>query len=278
MSQALPINPDSVAPIMQRSKGFGRLHVASIDQRTRISKLFQEGAAKIRVPRLPQSGLEAVLINTSGGLTGGDEVRWDFHAAPNCDLTLTTQACEKIYRSADGVATVDTKIEVGEGARVSWLPQETILFDRAGLRRNLHVELAPDAQFLAVEPVILGRAGMGEIVEQANLFDRWRIHRNGRLEHAEDLALSGGFETFHANAASLDGNGAFATLLYGGADVVAKAAAIKTLCNRPDVAFSQWEQKLVVRLACKNGQIMRKAMIPIIAALHNGAMPRIWNS
>lgn len=278
MVDVLPNILSRGAPKMQRSNGLGRLHVAAIDGRTRISRLFQDGAAKIRVPKLPQSGLEAVLINTSGGLTGGDDVRWDFIAADDTDLTLTTQACEKIYRSADGVATVDTKIAVAKGARVSWLPQETILYNNAGLRRNLHVELAPDARFLAVEPVILGRAGMGEIVQRAHLSDRWRIYRDGRLEHAEDLCLDGDFEALRANAAALDGIGAFATILFLAEDAADKAIALKNLCQGPDVAISQWDKKLVVRFACENGQIMRKVMIEIIRMLHDGDMPRIWNS
>ncbi len=138
-----------IAP--QRARGEGRLVAKAEGGRTRIAELYQEGCAKIRLPKTFDASMEAVLINSSGGVTGGDRLSWEFRAGKGTKLTLTTQACEKVYKAAAGTAEIATRISVAAGAHVDWLPQETILFDRSALSRSLEVDLAADASFLAVE-------------------------------------------------------------------------------------------------------------------------------
>ncbi|MCB1518282.1 MAG: urease accessory protein UreD [Hyphomicrobiaceae bacterium] len=263
---------------LQRSRGEGRLRVACSEGATRIQTLYQDGSAKIRVPRLPGSELEAVLINTSGGLTGGDQLKWQIEAGQDSNLTVTTQACEKVYRALDGVADVRTRISVGRNAFVAWLPQETILFDRAALSRNLEVSLAEGARFLAVEPIILGRTGMGEEVITGHLTDQWRIFRGDRLLHAEALSIIGAFEPVRNASAGLMGAGAFATLFYAGRDVEARLAKVRSLCDQFEIAFSFWNDKLVMRLLAKNGYELRQKLVPLLRDLSKSELPRIWHS
>ena len=108
-------------PALQRAAGAGRIAVKSEDGVTRLARLYQDGCAKIRLPtdRAARS-LEAVLINTSGGLTGGDRMSWRVEAEAGARLTLTTQACEKIYRARDGRAEVTVSLNGAAGARISW--------------------------------------------------------------------------------------------------------------------------------------------------------------
>ena len=127
----------------QRANGRGRLVTKPYRAETRLDGLFQEGCAKIRLPQSFDGRMEAVLINTAGGLTGGDRLAWDFETGAATHLTVTTQACERVYRAVAGTAEVTTRLIVGDGARADWLPQETILFDRSSLTRRLDVDLAP---------------------------------------------------------------------------------------------------------------------------------------
>src|SRR5260370_30305971 len=83
------------------------------------------------------------------------------------------------------------KLDIAAGGELAWLPQETILFDRARLRRTIEVDLAANARLLLAEAVIFGRSGMGETVADGFLLDRWRVRRGGRLIHAETLRLDG---------------------------------------------------------------------------------------
>src|SRR4051812_16068060 len=152
-------------PVLQRARGCGRIAVRAEGGQTRLAKLYQEGCGKIRLPRDARAeGLEAVLINSSGGLTGGDRMAWEAEVGPEARLTLTTQACERVYRARDGVAEQAVSLTVGADARLDWLPQETILFDGGALSRRLEADLAEGASLLAVEAVILGRTAMDETV------------------------------------------------------------------------------------------------------------------
>jgi urease accessory protein len=262
----------------QRARGRGHLAAKALDGRTRLAELFQEGAAKIRLPDTFDNSMEAVIINTAGGLTGGDRMDWSIVAGPATRIDATTQACEKIYKASAGTAEVVTSIKVGAVARVDWLPQETILFDRASLSRRLDVDLDETAEFLAVEAILLGRKAMGEAMLQGLFRDRWRIRRAGRLIHAEELRLDGDVAALTAEHAVLSGQVAFATLLYAGPLAETYLAKVRPLIEGKMGGASQWRDKLVVRLAAPDGFALRKILIPVISALRNGTpVPKVWN-
>ncbi|QRM56508.1 urease accessory protein UreD [Sinorhizobium sp. BG8] len=257
--------------------GGGRLKTKSLGGTTRLDTFYQEGCAKIRLPKTFDTSMEAVLINTAGGLTGGDRLDWVFEAEAGTHLTLTTQACEKVYKANAGTATVETRIGVSSGARADWLPQETILFDRASMTRNLDVELADDAEFLAVEAVLLGRKAMGETMVEGLFRDRWRIRRKGRLIHAEEARLSGRIAEIGAASAVLDGNLAFATVLFCGRGAEGALEPVRKLLGTSLAGASHWQDKLVARVVAPDGFALRKILIPVISHLRNGAsVPKVW--
>ena len=155
-----------------------------------IDQLYQQGSARIRFPDMAASGpLQAVLLNTAGGLTGDDDMQWAGAAGEQSHLCISTAACEKIYRSHGPDARQTTRLDVASGARLEWLPQESILFNGACLNRTMHVQLAEQSEALLVESLVLGRQAMNESIEQLRVRDQWRIYRGGKLLHAEALQL-----------------------------------------------------------------------------------------
>ncbi|WP_411035689.1 urease accessory protein UreD [Shinella sp. BYT-45] len=261
----------------QRARGTGRLAAKASHAGTRLDVLYQEGCAKIRLPKTFDGTMEAVLINTAGGLTGGDRIDWAFEGGAGTRLTATTQACERVYKANASTAAVETRIKVGAGARVDWLPQETILFDRSALDRRLEVDLDGDAAFLAVEAVLLGRKAMGERVETGLFRDRWRVRRAGKLIHAEETHLHGDVAALTGDRAVLAGQRAFATVLYCGADAEAYLAPLRRLLEGAEGGVSQWQDKLVARLVAADGFALRKKLVPLISRLRNGAsVPKVW--
>ena len=268
--------PPLPLPKHQRARGTGRIGTQVLDGRTRLTTLFQEGCAKIRLPHTHDKSLQAVLINTAGGLTGGDEVQWEADAAPGARMVLTTQACERVYRSLGDDATVSTRLKVRAGAHLDWLPQETILFEGGRLNRSLEVELEEGASLFAVEAILLGREAMGETARNARLTDNWRIHRNGRLIHAEATRLSA--DPLERDGLSLlDGKLAFATLLYIGADAERKLDKARSLLGA-EAGASLIGERLVVRALAPSGLALRKTIAPIIAELSGaGTLPRLWH-
>src|SRR3982751_2212015 len=142
--------------MMQRARGEGRVVATTRNSKTEIARLYQEGCAKIRLPHTHSDALQAVLMNTAGGLTGGDHVQWSVEAGAGARIVLTTPACERVYRSLGTDARVENRITAAPGAHVDWLPQETILFEQSRLDRSLDVDLAEGATLTAVEAVLLG--------------------------------------------------------------------------------------------------------------------------
>jgi urease accessory protein len=263
------------SPRLQRARGEGRITTQLLDGRTRLKTFYQEGAAKIRLPHTHDASLQAVLINTAGGLCGGDDINWTAEAAAGAMLVLTTQACERVYRSTGEDARVNTRLMAGPGARLDWLPQETILYEGARLNRSLEVELADDATFCAVEAIILGREAMGEDARGAILRDTWRIRRGGRLIHAEATRLSA--DPLEREGLSLlDGAGAFATVLYVGEDAERKLGPVRSMLSGRSGA-SIGGDRLVVRAMADSGLALRRIIAPVVAALSSaGALPRLW--
>ncbi|MGQ3210820.1 MAG: urease accessory protein UreD [Shinella sp.] len=268
--EANPVRP-------QRARGTGRLATKASVGGTRLDVLYQEGCAKIRLPKTFDGTMEAVLINTAGGLTGGDRIDWTFDVGAGTHLTATTQACERAYKASASTATVETRIVVGAGARADWLPQETILFDRSSLRRKLEVDLADDATFLAVEAILLGRKAMGERMETGLFRDRWRIRRAGKLIHAEEARLEGDVAALTDERAVLAGGRAFATVLLCGRNAEVHLEPLRRLLEGAEGGVSHWQDKLVARVVAADGFALRKKLIPVISHLRNGAsVPKVW--
>ena len=265
----------------QRVAGAGALSVALSQGRTRLARLREEGAAKIRLPKDTREGLEAVLINTAGGVTGGDRLSWEIQAEAGSALTVTTQACERAYRSAGGHAAVTTRITVADGASLAWVPQETILYDRSALRRSLEISVAPGARALVVEPVILGRQAHGETVELAEFRDCWRVHDCERLVHAEEFALGPHVAGQMARPAFGNGARAFATALLIDDDAEQLLQPLRDIIGSYGGA-SFWRVgrtgKLLARLIAEDGYALRSRLVPALQLLNGQApLPKLWS-
>lgn len=269
--------PHATPAPMQRSRGIGRLGVKLRGERTCLDTFYQEGCCKMRLPRAHGQAREAVLINTAGGITGGDAIDWEADAAPGTRLVLTTQACERVYRSTGDDARVTTALHVGAGAHVDWLPQETILFEKSRLDRALTVHLAAGATFMAVEAVLLGRDAMGETARAARLKDRWKINREGQLIHAEATRLAG-TDRERDGLSLLAGHNAFATLLAITPDAGRKLELLRDMLGPEAMASaSAVGERLTLRVLASSGFALRRTLSPAIALLSGtGALPRLW--
>jgi urease accessory protein len=266
-------------PRLQRARGVGRIAVAADEGQTRLARLHQDGCGKIRLPRDARAeGLEAVLINSSGGLTGGDHMEWQATVGDGARLTLSTQACEKVYRARDGQAQQRATLILGEGARLDWVPQETILFDGGALCRRLDADLAEGARLLAVEAVVLGRTAMDETVRHGSIRDRWRVRRQGRLVFADDLRLDGAVAEIGASAPVLAGGKAFASLLLVDDDAGRFLAPLRVALGAYGGA-SAFEGKLFARVVAPDGFALRQALLPALEILRDGQpLPRVWRT
>jgi urease accessory protein len=260
-----------------RTVGRIALAVRSTAGATRRARVHEDGALRVRCPGRPAPQLEAIIVNTAGGMAGGDRFAVDVTVERDARLTVTTTAAEKVYRTLGPDTTVKVTMAVATGGELAWLPQETIVFDRARLRRTIDVQLAQDARLVLAEAVVFGRSGMGETVEDGHFFDRWRIHRDGKLIYAETARLDGPVAQRLAEPAAANGGVAVATVVLAPGDDAA-VAAVRTLSFRGEVGASAWNGIAVMRLVAHNGAALRADLSAVLMAIRPAALPRLWLS
>jgi urease accessory protein len=263
---------------LQRARGKVALRVHRVGAGTRIDRLHQAGCLKLRFPRsLAGPPREAVIVNTAGGLAGGDRLDQSFEIVEGAALTVTTQACERVYRSLDAAAEVTTWLNLAPEARLAYLPQETILFDGGRIDRRLELDAAAGSHFLLCESVILGRTAMGESVRSGLLRDRWRVHVEGRLVFADELRFDGDIVGHAAQGAALDGGRAFATILLSDPEGTAPLGTLRETLGE-DGGASRVGGLVVARLVAMDGLSLRRRLVPALSLLAQDALPRLWSS
>lgn len=266
-------------PVLQRATGELAVSARVRDGTTVLEGLRQAGCLKARFPRrLAADWMDVVMLNTSGGVAGGDRLDNRFDVRDGARVSIAAQAAERFYRSVPGSAPsqVRTKICVGAGAAAEWLPQETILFDRCAVDRVLEVELAVDAWFLGVESLVFGRAAMGESVAQASVRDLIRVRHDGVLRLHDAVRLEGEVAAALRRKAVADGAGAMATMVHVAPGVEARLDEVRAVL--PDEAgASAWNGMLIVRMLAATGAALRAAVVAVLQVLRGGrALPRVW--
>ena len=259
-----------------RATGHIALSVSAHDGVTRRTRVHEDGSLRVRFPNATPQALEAVLVNTGGGMTGGDRFSIDLSVGEGASLIFGTAAAEKIYRSSGADAEMDVRLSVAQDAKLAWLPQETILFDRARLRRTIDIDLAEGSSLIMAEAVVFGRAAMDEAMVQGFFTDAWRIRRGGKLIYADTARLDGAIAARMAARAVTNGGIAIATVLVApGGDAALEQVRALGETFSGEVGSSSWTGMAVARLCAKDGAALRHDMIAVLAALGT-PVPRLW--
>jgi urease accessory protein len=259
-----------------RASGHIALDVAAAGGVTRRRQVHEEGSLRVRFPHSEHAGLEAVIVNSAGGMAGGDRFGISLSVGEGASLIAGTAAAEKVYRSVGPASEVTLNLAVSEGGRLAWLPQETILFDQARLGRRIDIELAESAALVLAEALVFGRAAMGEAVEQGLLADRWRLRRGGRLVFAEGVRLDGAIAERLRRPAVAGGGIAIATVVVApGSEATLTAVRALEAQFAGEVGISAWNGIAVARLCAKDGAALRHDLIALLTALKQ-PLPRLW--
>ncbi|HEY0957998.1 MAG TPA: urease accessory protein UreD [Novosphingobium sp.] len=284
MTQDKDVRRGNVAagvPLSLRSRGDLDLFFCNREGRSRINRAYQSGCLRMRLPRTEAAAERpcAVIINTAGGVAGGDRLDQRIAWGEGAIATVTTQAAEKVYRALAEGAEIATRLEVGAGADAEFIPQETILFDQSRLRRDTQVLLAGNVTFLGLEAVVLGRAAMGETMRRGMLRDRLRIWRGGRLIYADTLTLDGEIDALMRRAAIGDGARGMAVIVHASATAESLRDPVREALENASglAAASCWNGLLAVRLLAPDGEILRHDIALALGALRQGLpLPRVW--
>lgn len=259
-----------------RARGAVRFDVHARDGVTRRGALHESGSLRVRFPSPEGEGLSGVFVNTAGGVAGGDRFDIESSAADAARLTLTTAAAEKIYRATGAPAQLNISLKVAAGAHLGWLPQETILFDRARVHRRFDIELDDAASLLLCEIVVFGRTAMGERMEQGEFVDRWRLRRGGRLVFAETVRLDGDIGAKLGRSAVAKGGAAIGTaLIVPGDEALVERIREGADSFSGEVGISAWNGFAMARFCAQDAARLRADMMAVLART-GAALPRLW--
>jgi urease accessory protein len=271
---------ETLAPAPQRARGRLALSFGPQGSATKIENFYQEGCLKARLPRPVTAGTcDAILMNISGGIAGGDNLKTQITLKPRAQAAIATATAERIYRALGPPAQIHTQITVAEHATLAYLPQETILFDGFALNRSLTINLAASATYLGVESLIFGRQAMSEAITQGSLRDRITLNCRGKLTYQDQTRLNGDISAQLQRTVVASGAIAMASLIYAAADAPAKLDPIRAALAEAHAGATLMDGILIARLLAPDAVTLRNY---ITAALHicqgGRALPRVWQN
>tara|TARA_R110002072_G_scaffold9181_5_gene45163 strand:+ start:272 stop:1138 length:867 start_codon:yes stop_codon:yes gene_type:complete len=270
-----------VVPLRRWADGAAEVSFVQTDGETRLRHLYQSDPCRVLFPR--QAGgapKEAVIVTTSGGVVGGDRLRFAIGASAGCVATVTTQAAEKIYRAAGADSEIDVTVTATDCGFLEWMPQETILFDGARLRRRTRLDIGGTARVLAGEIVVFGRRARDEAFTYGFLHDDWRVFMDGNLVWADALHLSGDIGAAIDNVHAFDGAAAVATAIYCAPDAAAYLEAARDMVGNGGASCI--DGILVVRMVDRDAAALRAGFAQFWKTFRHetaglpAALPRVW--
>jgi len=240
-----------------------------------IDELHQSGCLRALFPN--NEDMSATIINTAGGITGGDKLKVAASAGAGSSLTLTTQAAERAYKSnGETAGRLSTKLSVGAAATLHWLPQELILFDGAHFDRRLQIDLEPDASLLMVEPIVFGRKAMRERVQEARFSDQVMIRREGKPIYIDGLQLSGNIADQLASASVAGDAISVASVVLVRKDAPVLIKSLRDTLSRSVGISLLADDILSLRFLAADSFLLRKQLVPVLQTLRGAELPTSW--
>ncbi|MGD9803058.1 MAG: urease accessory protein UreD [Hyphomicrobiaceae bacterium] len=267
---------EALAPV--RVSGGVHARFMSDGTRTAIASVAERGGYRLARPTTFGSHLEALQINTGGGVAGGDRIETVYELGSATDVVHTTSSAERIYRSDGASSRLDVRVALEPGGRLDWLPQQTILYAGARLERSIEVDVAADARLLMVEVTTFGRPESQEGLSPASLNDQWRVRRDGQLVYAEAVRLSGELAATLDRPAIAGGARAAALVLLIAPDASDLVEPLRCAieCDGCETGVTAWNGLLAARALAKAPGDLLAALARAIPILSGRAVPRVW--
>ncbi|HSW21093.1 MAG TPA: urease accessory protein UreD [Ramlibacter sp.] len=173
-----------------------KLHYQRDGLRT-VARHEHVGPLRILQSLYPEGGAicHNVLVHPPSGLVGGDTLDLDVRIDAQAHGLITTPGATRFYRSDSAAAVQQTRIAVGAGARVEWLPMEALCYSGCVAENRLHLDLAPGAQAMGWDVTALGLPEAGLPFERGSLLQHLEIAggwlERGRIAAADDRLMNG---------------------------------------------------------------------------------------
>jgi urease accessory protein len=232
-----------------------------------------------------------VVVHPPGGIVGGDVLELTTTLAPNTHALITTPGATRFYRSAGDLAQQRVSAQVAMGARLEWLPQETVCRRSALAHNSARFELAPGAEMIGWDLLSLGLPASGEHFDDGRLTQTIELP-SVWLEHA---VIDGRDRTLLDSPLGWAGHRVLGTLWFaaGAALVPARREALldaaRQVCNdsplQRTAGTTAPQAKLVVlRVLAPKVEPAQRLLRSVWAAWRSAAWqldavaPRVWST
>jgi urease accessory protein len=240
--------------------------------RTRLAHLHQQAPLRALFPLCTGMDLPvAVTTSTSGGFAGGDRMIMSLRVGAEAAAIGTAQAAEKFYRSTGADTEIAINLTAEAGGWLEWLPQESILFNGARLKRRVEIALAANAEILAGDLLVFGRRARGERIAYGLVHDQWRVRIGNKLAWADSFFgegddLAGALR----HPAALSGAGASALLVHAGPQAATRLDLVRDLLAATDAPVK-------CAATCVNGILLVRWLADESIDIRPG-FARIWTA
>jgi urease accessory protein len=136
-----------------------------------------------------------VLVHPPGGLVGGDRLEIDVLLDAGSHGVITTPSATRFYRTDGAPAAQHARLHLAEGARLEWLPLETIAFRGCLASNRLSMTLAPGAEAMGWDVLALGLPASGLPFDHGRFEQHLELPgvwlERGRIDAADTALLDG---------------------------------------------------------------------------------------
>jgi urease accessory protein len=188
----------------------------------------------------------AIIVHPPGGIAGGDRLEVLLRSQASSQGLVTTPSAAKWY-GTDGIIPARQKIEIALEGKLEWLPQETIVFDRALVESEITIKAGAAGAMLGWDHLIFGRHASGESFKTGRFVQSLRIHLFGGLVWHDRIVLEGGDPLFDSPI-GLRGHHACATFwaILAEPDTWTEARLESLRTHSPTVSWTVLHPRLLV--------------------------------
>jgi urease accessory protein len=155
---------------------------------TVLKKSIHEGPLRVQKALYPEGDdiCHTVIIHPPAGIAGGDTLEIDVDIGNECHAVLSTPSATKWYKSFKNPATQIIVFNLGENAKLDWLPQENLFFKGANSNVITKINLPSTASYIGWDAIMLGRHASGEEWSSGHIHLLNEIRRDGKLIWVEN--------------------------------------------------------------------------------------------
>jgi urease accessory protein len=171
-------------------RGRMELRFSFQNDRTVIKTAYCE--VPFKITRLLDAGAgisSLIVMHTTAGLFGGDDLTCSIHVEKGARVRLTQQSATKIHPSEDRLAVQRTHVVVESGAELHLHLEPVIPFAGSRLRQETTFHVATGGTLSYWESFMTGRIGHGESWKFRELASETRVFRESRLVYLDRFLL-----------------------------------------------------------------------------------------